>query len=262
MSAEPVALNTPHARAMLRIRYAAPEWSLMEEVAPKTGGGTRYADAIAVNLWSSRGHAVHGFEIKVSRGDWLRELKQPEKADELVSFCDHWWIVAPAGIVKSGELPPNWGLLELRAKGLVQVTAAPRLEAKPVTRAFFASLMRRGHESLQVQARALVHKELTEVRGQQAADYERCRKDARRDVEKLEAKIKKFEEETGLSFGSEWSGPPVAAVKLAQRLDVLQGYDGKPLGRLAHMASDLERLAANLRAAIPQPDETDHPEAS
>ena len=36
-------------------------------------GGGRYADAIAMNLWPSRGLAVHGFEIKISRGDWQRE---------------------------------------------------------------------------------------------------------------------------------------------------------------------------------------------
>jgi hypothetical protein len=32
---------------MLRDRFAAPEWALMEEVAPRTGGSTRMAAAVA-----------------------------------------------------------------------------------------------------------------------------------------------------------------------------------------------------------------------
>lgn len=253
-TAQTVRLDTPHARNLLRNRYPPGEWALMEEVAPKTGGGTRYADAIAVNLWASRGHAIHGFEIKVSRSDWLRELKQPEKADELAGFCDYWWIVAPAGIVKDGELPPTWGYLEVRANGLFQKVQAPKLDPKPITRAFFASLMRRGHEGLAQQARWLVRREQAEASAETEKLRQRYREDARRDVAKLEAKIAEFEAKTGLKFGADWDGPPVAAVKLAQRLDRFNGYSGEPLGRLASLAGELERAAEQLREALAEPE--------
>ncbi len=115
-----IKFKTSDMRAMLRELHPTGEWALMEEVAPRTGGGTRYADGIAVNLWKSRGYAVHGFEIKVSRADWMRELKNPAKADELFGYCDHWWVVAAPGIVKPEELPAGWGLMEpVRRRGKV-----------------------------------------------------------------------------------------------------------------------------------------------
>ena len=52
--------------AALRLRYAQPEWAIMFEVANGTGAAQRrYADAIAMNLFPSRGLCVHGFEVKV-----------------------------------------------------------------------------------------------------------------------------------------------------------------------------------------------------
>lgn len=246
----PVVLNTPHARDLLRKRYPAPEWALMEEVAPSTGGGTRYADAVAVNLWQSRGHAIHGFEIKVSRSDWLRELKDPSKAEPVYRYCDHWWIVAPKGIVKAGELPPNWGLLEVRAASLVQVEAAKRLEPVPITRAFFASLMRRGHEQVTSLAERMQRQAVNEAR---AEVDQRVQQEVERRTtyhRELEERVVKFQQETGLEF-SRYSGPPVRTIKLAQRLEALQGWKGdRVLGTLDNLAKQLEKAAGDVRKAM------------
>lgn len=235
-------LNTPHARDMLRKRYAPPEWAFMEEVAPKTGGGTRYADGIAVNLWSSRGHAVHGFEIKVSRSDWLRELKQPEKAEDVYAYCDHWWIVAPKGVVKDGELPPTWGLMDLRESGLVISVNAPRLEPKPITRGFFASLMRRGHDGLQASAESMLRIRLDQAK---AEIDERIKKEVEyrtSKFEQLKKQVQDFEQGTGLKF-SLYGLPPIQQVKAAMALERLSGYrtERHPLGRLIDLAEELKR---------------------
>ncbi|WP_293371480.1 hypothetical protein [Nevskia sp.] len=163
-AAEPTQPLTP--MDAIRRRFAAPEWIVMGEVAPATGGGTRYADAIAVNTWQSRGHAVIGFEVKVSRSDWLRELKQPEKAEPMLRYCDRWYLVATKDVVKPGELPPNWGHLELRQKGLHMVTEAPKLEAKPITRSFFASLMRRGYEEIDAVATRMQRQAIADARAE------------------------------------------------------------------------------------------------
>lgn len=248
--AAPVVLNTPHARDMLRKRYSAPEWALLEEVAPATGGGTRYADAIAVNLWSSRGHAIHGFEIKVSRGDWQKELRQPEKAEPIYRFCDHWWIVAPKGIVKDGELPPTWGLLEVRATGLVQVVAAPRLKPEPITRAFFASLMRRGHEQLERLTEIKVHQALADSRAELTKRIAEGVEQATYRHRDLKKAVDKFHEQTGLSI-SAYAGPPVHIIKLAQQLGKLDDWKGEGgLKRLERLATDIDRAAATVREAI------------
>lgn len=248
--AAPVVLNTPHARAMLRKRYAVPEWAFMEEVAPATGGGTRYADGIAVNLWQSRGHAVHGFEIKVSRSDWLRELKDPAKAEPLYRYCDHWWIVAPRGIVKDGELPPTWGLLELRESSLVQIVAAPRLEPQPIGRSFFASLMRRGFEQLDSLAELKVREARNEVEKRVREATEQRVRDSTRELQELKGQLAKFEAETGLTF-NRYSGPPIGTIRLAQKLQLLDGYRGDgSLARLSQIAGELERAASTVREAV------------
>lgn len=244
--------TTDHVRMLLRKRYPAPEWALLEEVAPNTGGGTRYADGIAVNLWSSRGHAVHGFEIKISRGDWLRELKQPEKAEPLLKYCDFWHVVAPRGVVKDGELPLNWGLIEVREASLVQTNNAPRLEATPISRGFFASLMRRGDEQLAARSRTLVRVELDEARRRNQEYIDQEVKRRTRDLSKVEESLANFKKATGLAMDP-YDGPPIEIIRLAQHIQKLGsgwGVTKKHLGRLVDLANDLERTAATMRDVV------------
>jgi hypothetical protein len=54
-----------------------------------------------------------GYEIKVSRSDWLRD----QKFEAYRSACHLFFVVAPKGIVQAGELPTGVGLLEPIGKG-------------------------------------------------------------------------------------------------------------------------------------------------
>ena len=128
----------------LRQRYAPPAFAFLPQVANGTGGNrSRTADALAMSLWPSRGLELHGFEIKVSRGDWLRELKEPAKADAVARFCDRWWIVVPTrDIVKPAELPRGWGLLATSGESLRAVVEAGIIECEPLTRQFLAAVLR------------------------------------------------------------------------------------------------------------------------
>lgn len=250
----PVVMNTEHARAMVRKRFDAPEWACMLEVAPATGGGTRYADAIAVNLWSSRGHAVIGMEIKVSRSDWLRELKKPEKAETSVyRFCDKWYLVAPKGVVKDGELPQTWGLLELRASGLVEVVAAPKLTPEPVTKGFFASLIRRSVEGIEALATHKASQAMREANLRHRELVDREVKDRTRSYAELLEHLKKIEAETGMDFTSDdWRGKRVEAktIRLAQRLETLESWHGAgAVSRLKALAKTLDDMAKDVREA-------------
>ena len=246
-----IVLNTAHARDMMRKRFCAPEWALMEEVAPQTGGGTRYADAVAVNLWQSRGHAIHGFEIKVSRGDWLKELKEPEKAESVFQYCDYWHIVAPKGIIKDGELPPTWGYFELRESGLVQAKAGPKLEPKPIGRAFFASLMRRGYEQIDAIAESKQRRAVMAAR-QEIEDRVKKEVEQRtRHFKELTDTIAKFEQETGLKI-DRWHGPSPAVINLAQTLENMRGY-GKAdsqFEQLIRLSEQLSDAADKVRKAV------------
>lgn len=130
--------------AALRDRYKGPAWGFLNHVRNTTGFSrqVRTADALAMGLWPSRGLELLGFEVKVHRSDWLRELQQPDKAEEIAQYCDRWWIAAPKDIVKPGELPATWGLLVMNGSRLVAVKEAAKLEAKPLSRSFLASILR------------------------------------------------------------------------------------------------------------------------
>lgn len=73
---------------------------------------TRTFDGVAVSLWPSRGYAIDVYEVKVSRSDWMRELKDPAKSEAAWEIGDRFWIVATAGVVDPAELPHGWGLIE------------------------------------------------------------------------------------------------------------------------------------------------------
>lgn len=131
--------------AALRRRFPLPEWALFSGV--RNGAGfdaNRTADALAMNLWPSRGLELIGFEIKVSRGDWLKELRAPEKAEDMFAYCDRWYLVAGSrDLIKPGELPAPWGLLVPRGDTLEMVTEAPKNQAIPLDRGLVAVLAKR-----------------------------------------------------------------------------------------------------------------------
>lgn len=118
----------------------ADRWVRAEHVRATQGYYSRVADFVAVDKWQSS-QAMHGHEVKVSRADWLTELREPEKADPVKRFCHHWWLVVPdATIVKPGELPEDWGLLVQTKAGLRAKVKAPPLEPEPLTLDFVAGL--------------------------------------------------------------------------------------------------------------------------
>jgi hypothetical protein len=73
----------------------------------------RIADFLAMDMWESHGLRVIGHEVKISRGDWLRELREPDKGEAWAQWCHEWYIVAPRGVVIPTELPSGWGLIEI-----------------------------------------------------------------------------------------------------------------------------------------------------
>lgn len=102
---------TAKIRLSVKRRFDYPEWVLMFEYGAPNG---RVADCLAVNTMPSRNYKIVGFEFKASRSDWLRELKDGEKADHFVRLVDEWYVVSPKGVVQESELPAGWGYLELK----------------------------------------------------------------------------------------------------------------------------------------------------
>lgn len=235
--------------AALRERYCAPEHALFFEVANGTGSNIRrYADALAMNLFPSRGLTLSGFEVKVSRHDWQRELKSPHKVEEGVfKYCDHWWIVAPAGIVEKTDLPPTWGLLELQEKrGLRQVVAAPRLKPIEMSRHFIAAILRRAS----VADESLVRQAVRKASESREADFERrvderVKQRTRMLEDKLRA-IEGIERRLGMSL-TDWQAHEGYG-------RILKAIDATGISRqwtgLRHLAQLLAGMAGTLNAHI------------
>lgn len=141
--------------AMLARRYAqrsgnGPAWAFVPHVRNAAGfNASRTCDAMALGLWPSKDLELHGHEIKCSRADWLRELRDPSKADAFRRYCDRWWLVATPGVVRvdedlegPGELPWGWGLLVVYGSTVRCVVEAPKLSAEPLPRTFFVAFTR------------------------------------------------------------------------------------------------------------------------
>ena len=131
-------------KASLLKHYAPPSHRVFFEVSNDTGvKARRWIDAIALGIWPSTGHEIVGIEIKVSRGDWKRELAAPDKAQTLMRFCTRWYLAAPEGLVKPDELPATWGLIERKADGAMrQKVCAKLLEPEPLTAGFLMAVLR------------------------------------------------------------------------------------------------------------------------
>lgn len=224
--------NATAMRDLLRKRYNAPAWALLFEVTPGTGANaTRWADAVAMSLWPSRGLEINGIEVKVSRSDWLRELKDPAKSEAVQSYCDRWWVVVSDDtIVKDGELPPTWGLLVARGQALHAKVQAPKLDPKPLDVDFVAALLRRSSESTE----ALCKEERAAGRAEVAEEVERGHESGAvnervaGELTILRETVKSFEDASGIDLASpnlRWG-----ARRTGEALRLIQGrYFDTPL---------------------------------
>lgn len=201
----------------------------------------RTADAIAVGLWPSTGCTLEGFEIKVSRGDWLRELKDGSKSAAFMEHMDFWWLVAPGEIVNDDELPPAWGLMVPRGTSLTVVRQAKRNSAPaPMPRGMLAALVKR----------ASTKKSRDEdLRAAETRGYERGKQSVAKDWEKrrledLQKAVKAFKEATGITVEHFYDHAALkqayAMVKSGGHLDIAR--------KLGYSADGVERLAKELRA--------------
>lgn len=255
--------------ALLEKRYLGevkgngPAWAFVPKVRNAAGfQATRTIDAIAMSLWPSRGLEIHGHEIKVSRADWLRELKDPAKAEAFTDLCDRWWlVVSDAKIVQDGELPPTWGLMVAGGRGLTVKVQAPQLPATDspwMPRTFLAALLRSATRTHLVTP-AEIEAALSEARERWDAQHSDNIEGWRESRDGLRERIRAFEEASGLSLeswrdksgGEENAARIGAAVRLVLQGDAkVEEYER----RLLNLATQAERLAEEARkaAAVPQ----------
>jgi hypothetical protein len=201
---------------------------------------TRACDALAIGIYHSRGQLLVGFEKKVSRADWLRELRKPEKAEAIAQFCDHWYVVIPdAEIVNLDELPPTWGLLLAKGNTLKTLRDAPVLTPKPINRGLLAAIIERSLD--QALKPYLISKEEAKQKELDAA-FERGKHNAAREIEiarRLQENVKAFEEASGLKIDSYYGGRELGErVKAVQRKDMVMHDSERRVGNALRELKD------------------------
>lgn len=211
-------------------RYHNPEWVFLPQVRSSTGSADRIADGMAFNMYRSTGYEIIGFEIKVSRSDWLSELKSMSKSNEIMSYCDKWFlVVSDAKIVQDGELPKNWGLLVLKDGKLSQKVRPTPQQPVPMPLRFTASVLRRSGDEVERIRNQYVKRDDIEAEIEQARKngYEDARgyngRQTEENLKKIREQVAEFEKSSGLSL-EEWRGKEFAKtlgvyVKMAMELN-------------------------------------------
>lgn len=136
----------------LSFSYQPDEWAFFKELRLATGwnygardgiNGEQRMDAFAFNTWPSKKHRRIAFEVKVSRGDFLSEIKDPSKRASAMLVSNQFFFVCPLGLVKKEEIPEDCGLIEIKPTGGRKFTVkAPHREISDPPMRFISSLLR------------------------------------------------------------------------------------------------------------------------
>lgn len=96
-------------------RYSHPEWITVREFRLGCGFVTsmRRIDLWAISATPSKGNPSVAYEVKVSRSDFLRDIKEPEKHQHARLFSDRFYFAAPTDLIKLHEVPDWAGLIEV-----------------------------------------------------------------------------------------------------------------------------------------------------
>jgi hypothetical protein len=198
---------------MLKRKFPEGEYALMQEVRNDAGHqASRSADAIAMGLWPSRGLLVHGIELKVSRTDWLKELKYPEKAEAIFQYCDRFWLlVGGEGVAKIEEVPANWGFMMVTKTCIKIIKEAPALTPKPLARGFVAAMMKRGTTGViqpqELQAKVKSASEILIKNKEYQWNAEKIRLE--NELKSLQEKVNTFEKSSGIDLNFDrWMATP------------------------------------------------------
>lgn len=186
-------------------KFPANEFALMAEVRDAAGfNASRSADFLAMGLWPSRGLDLIGIERKSYRGDWIKELKTPAKAENIYQYCDRWYLLTDnENVAKIEEIPVTWGWMHIGIDDKLKVIKeADKLSPVPMTRSFLACILKRAaSKDGWVTAESISDKiNSAKEAGLQERDYRN-----KRDIENyqtLAKEVREFEEATGIKISN------------------------------------------------------------
>jgi hypothetical protein len=196
-----------------------------------------------MGLWPSRGLHLHGFEIKVSRGDWLGELRKPQKAEQIAYYCDFWWIVAPKEIINLDEVPALWGAMVVNGSRLKIIKQAPQMKAGKLDKLFLAAILRRAHETITPAAKIKEAFEAGRTKGHEEKKNEF--EYAQQDHVRLRQIVDKFQEASGVDIINTYWPERAGKIGEAVRL-VMNGAHTREKERLQCLLKNAKEIVSNI----------------
>ena len=229
-------------------KYSGDEWRVWFEVSQSTGHYSgRRADAVVMNLWPSKQHQIHVMEVKVTRGDFMNEMKDLTKWEAIGQFANFFWLCTPVGLVSVDEVPKSWGLMELTKGGLrVKKQAPANTSPKEITKGFAASLLRSGESltSKEIDKRVedRVASEIVSIKNRLEKQQAQMNENRDRKTEALEKWVADFEAILGQPLQT-FQAPSqvVANLRLAEQL---KGH------QITHLKNSLKTLLDTVEYTI------------
>jgi hypothetical protein len=228
----------------LRVRWPDAEYLTIEEAPEDSSRSGRKIDLLVVSLWKSRGLELDGVEVKVSLGDWRRELERASKADFWWRHTHRFWIAAPLELAAKvrDELPETWGLLGCATGKKTKVVAkAPKRTAEPLSWSSCVGLMRAaagaGINALH-RARSAGYDQGVEVGEQRAA-----RTSGVPHLRELRERVANFEARAGIKIDSYDADGIADLVRMLERERLGPGW---VMGSLGREARNLRLLARQM----------------
>jgi len=106
----------------LRVKCAGDAFFDRAKLGPTWGGrGLRIMDAVSLRKSWAR-PCINGFEVKITRPDFLRDEKWPDYLD----VCNRFYWACPKGLIKPDEIDKRCGLIWVNEKGIAHTRTAAR----------------------------------------------------------------------------------------------------------------------------------------
>ncbi len=118
-------LSCPEVLSLLErgIHHSRAEWLFFRELKLGTGrrnGSLQRLDAFALNTLPHTAMKRVCYEVKLSRADFLVEMRNPLKRRVGMRYSNEFYFVTPAAMVTPAEIPAECGLIEVGRASIVE----------------------------------------------------------------------------------------------------------------------------------------------
>jgi len=156
-------ITSDHVYKAIKDKFSDPQrYATMSEVNCGTGyAGKSWIDALVISLWPSDGLHRMAFEIKVSRADFLSEMKKHAKNEFFREHCHEFWYATAKGVVKSDdEIPEGCGWMCMRGKNQLVIQKQAQRKADVLNDDLFIASIARSCFNAQGNQREILENEI------------------------------------------------------------------------------------------------------